>query len=388
MKITRKTKVLILSHGYRKAEKGGGPPQDIRDFLLPKVKSIDYVVHPFTFADFRKSFIVSYINGVNKNEAKSHSVNGPEWFQYVQHFLITLLFLLRNRKKYDICFALDSLCLLPVLILKKMGRIKRLVYYSIDYTPQRFTNSLLNTVYHSMDNMACRYSDLNWVVAKHMIQARKKNGIPINKCPPFVEVPIGFHGSKIKLRKTKAINRHHLIFVGSLFKKQGLQLVINALPKIVKKFPSVHLTIIGTGNYENTLKKLVKQRKLTKSVEFKGFIKDHRQVESLLTKAGIGLAPYKPEPSSITYYADLGKIKLYLGCGLPVVTTSVPVISSVLEKSKAGVIANYSPQSLSEALISLLKDKKKYALSRSSAIKLSKNYDVEKILRKAIKNIP
>lgn len=261
MKISKSIKVLILSHGYIDAEKGGGPPQDIRDYLLPKVEKIDYVVHPFPFANYRKSSVSTYKNQVLDTKTQSYSVRGPEWFQYLQQFIITIYFLLRNNSAYDVCFALDDLSLISVLIFRKIGRIKRLVYCSIDYTPKRFPSRFLNNLYHFADRIACRHSDLNWIVASHMIQARKKNKVPIKQCSPFIEVPIGFHRKEIRIQSAEKINRFHLIFVGILLKKQGLQLVIKTLPRVIKKFPKTKLTIIGTGSYRKHLKSLVKKRK-------------------------------------------------------------------------------------------------------------------------------
>lgn len=388
MKISSNTKVLILSHGYVDVEKGGGPPQDIRDYLLPKVKRLDYVVHPFPFANYRKSSISTYKNQVLDKKTNSYSVNGPEWIQYLQHFFITIYFLLRNNSVYDVCFALDNLTLISVLIFRKIGRIKRLVYYSIDYTPERFPDRFLNSLYHFADRIACQHSDLNWAVSTHMIEAREKNNVPIKQCSPFIEVPIGFHRKKIRLQPLEKVDRYHLVFVGTLFEKQGLQLAIKTLPSILKKFPKIHLTIIGMGKHEKNLKKLVRKHKLTKVITFKGFIEDHREVETLLTKAGIGLAPYKSESSSITYYADPGKIKLYLGCGLPVITTNVPAISKTLEKKDAGIVIDYKESEFYKAVEQLLANKENYASYRKAAIKLSLRYDVEKILRKAIKKIP
>jgi glycosyltransferase involved in cell wall biosynthesis len=379
--------ILIISHGYRKSNKIGGPPHDIRDFLLNKVDRIDFIVHPFTFANFKQSFMLHYEKGEIKNIYLSSKIKGPEWWQYFQHFFITILFILRNLPRYDICFALDDLSVLSVLIFKKLGLIKKLIYYSIDYTTRRFKNPILNRSYYWADEISCKSSDLNWVVAKHAIEARKENGLDIKKCSPFVEVPIGFHRKEIKIIPAERVDKFHLIFVGSLAEKQGLQIVIKSLPVLISIFPKIHLTIIGTGNYKNALKKLVEKYRLKKKVLFRGFIENHRKIEKLLAKAGIGLAPYKPEPASITYYADPGKIKLYLGCGLPIITTNIPAISKIIKNKKAGEVIPYKEEKFVGAVQKIIQNKKTYKSYKKAAILLSENYDVEKILEKSINKI-
>jgi glycosyltransferase involved in cell wall biosynthesis len=377
--------ILIVSHGYKESYEAGGPPQDICDYFLKKNMNIDYIVNPISSAEFRYSFILEFKNGIIVGKRKSFKIIGPEWLQYIQHFFITIYFLLSsNIKSYQVCFALDNLSLISILIFKKLGFIKKLIYYSIDYTPKRFENWILNSMYQTMDKASCYNSDINWVVSKEMVNARKRNGLVFSRCSKFLEVPIGFHQKYIKIQPMSKIDMFHLIFVGYLAEKQGLQMVIKSLPKIISKFPKINLTIIGTGDYENTLKDLAKKMHLKNRVKFKGFVNNPRTIEKILTTAGIGLAPYKPIPESFTYYADPGKIKLYLGCGLPVLTTNIPPISKIITNKKAGEIVPYSEDGVLKGLTKILSDKYRYKLYRKSAISLSKNYDEEKILRIAI----
>lgn len=385
MVVSPNANILIISHGYRLAS--GGPAQDIRDYLKDKVSRLDYIDHPFPYADYKQTHFFFYKNGVLKSIRRSFSYFGPEFFRYIQQLFIIFFFLLFNPKKYDICFALDNHSLIAVTFFRKIGRIKKLVYYSIDYSPKRFKNPLINYLYHLADRIACSNSDINWVVANHMIQARKNSGINLEKMSPFIEVPMGFHKKEIKLRSINKIEPFHLVYMGTILEKQGLQLVIKALPNILKWLPKVHLTIIGTGSYENELKVLVQELKIDSVVTFRGFMDDRGKMQSILTNATIGLAPYKPMPESFSYYADPSKIKIYLGCGLPVITTNVTAFSETINKNKAGIVIDYSVQSLETAVKRLLRSKATYTAYRNSAIKLSLNYDTDTILKNAIDNL-
>lgn len=382
MQISPHLNVLVISHGYRLAS--GGPAQDIRDFLKDKVQRLDYIDHPFPHANYKQTHFFLYRDGVLKSTLKSFFFIGPELFRYIQQFFILFFFLLFNTTKYDVCFALDNHSLITVTFFRKIGRIRKLVYYSIDYVPKRFENKFINFLYHLADRIACNNSDINWVVAKHMIQARKDNGINLEKMSTFREVPMGFHKEEVKIQPINKIDPFHLVYMGTILEKQGLQLVIEGFPKILRKLPKVHLTVIGTGNYEKELKDLVKRLKIESRVTFVGFIGDKNQMYEILTKSILGLAPYKPTPDSFSYYSDPSKIKIYLGCGLPVITTNVTAFSKVIEEEKAGVVIDYSVKSLIKALNFLLKNKTAYASYRKSAIALSLQYDTEEILKKAI----
>lgn len=383
--------VLIISHfSYKPADKihDLGPPQDIRNFLLKKVRKITYIALPFPYAIDKKCHISIYENGELVEVKKTLPLSGSDWFQYMLHFFIILYFSLRT-SPYTICFALDNLSVISVLPLRFINIIHKLIYDSIDYTPLRFQNRILNFLYQTADKIACATADINWILSKSMLDIKKTRRFFIGKPAIFHEVPMGFPKKEISLLPIDKIDRFHLVFLGTLLEKQGVQIVLEALPKLIQYFPKIHLTIIGTGNYENELKKIAQNKKLDPSVlEFKGFMTNHRKIEEILTRCGIALAPYKPSPESYTYFTDPMKVKIYLGCGLPIIITNIPSIAKLIKEKKAGVIMNYSMESFIESVRQILKDFNTYSDFRKAAITQSKKYDTEEILKTAIAQIP
>ena len=65
--------------------------------------------------------------------------------------------------------------------------------------------------------------------------------------------------------------------MGHLRKRQGLELIVESLPDIVKDIPDAKFVVIGTGDLENNLKKRVAELGLVENVDFKGFIEDHKR---------------------------------------------------------------------------------------------------------------
>ena len=238
-----------------------------------------------------------------------------------------------------------------------------------------------------MDRVASGVSDTNWVTVKDMISAKAQNGLNLKESAPFQVVPIGFNRENILVKPVNKTKKFNLIFIGVLYEKQGLQLVIKALPKIIKKYPKVNLIIIGSGPYENKIKSLVRQYKLADHVRFTGYINDQQKVVDLLNDGGIGLATYVPALGDFTYFADPSKIKLYLLCGLPVITTNVPPIAKEIKKEKLGFVINYSEDNLIDALDSLFEREKTYLNYRKNVIQKAKIYDNNLILDKAFKEV-
>ncbi|MFH0819218.1 MAG: glycosyltransferase family 4 protein [Patescibacteria group bacterium] len=67
-----------------------------------------------------------------------------------------------------------------------------------------------------------------------------------------------------------------LLTVGRLVQRKGHDMVIKALPEILKEIPNLQYIIVGDGNYKNQLKKLVSKLNLDKQVIFTGELSDQK----------------------------------------------------------------------------------------------------------------
>lgn len=384
MKILPTSNILIISHYYKRTLSGGGPPQEVRDFFLPKVKKSYYIEHPFPSASDHKSSMSVYENGILKKQIFTPSISGHQMLFYILDIFLTFYFVLLAKTKFDLCVALDNLNTVSVLPFKKFGIIKKLVFYTIDYNPQRFENKTLNNIYHFLDRLACYYADAIWVLSKKMDKARAKNKVNIKKMKPSILLPMGANLERIKTLPFAKIQRHQIVYVGFLMEKQGVQLAIESLPKVIEKVPDVKFVIIGQGEYEKELRILARKLKILNHVDFKGFVKNHSELENILCRSAIGIAPYVNSPDNYTMFTDPGKPKLYLGCGLPVVITDVPAIAREIKSKKAGLIVEYQTKSVADALIKLLSNDKIYLEYRKNAIELSKDYNTDSLIANAL----
>lgn len=388
MEISNKTKVLMVSHfTFKDEEEGAVFPQSIRDYLIKRVGRLTYIDHPFPTSNFPSSQMRIYKKRKKIYQLTTARLKMQNVILFVYQLFLTIFFIFRKPGKYDLCIACDNLSLISVVLFRKLGIIKRLIYYTVDYTSERYKNQFLNGLYHYMDRVASMISDVNWVAVENIKEAKVQNGLELKKCAFFQVVPMGFSRESISIKPSKEVNRFNLVFVGILIEKQGLQLVINVLNKLVKKYPEICLKIIGSGPFESKINELVKQNKVASHVEFTGYIKNHTELIRLLRDGGIGLATYVPSIGDYTYNADPSKIKLYLLCGLPVITTKVPPIAKEISKRNAGFVINYSEHDLIKSLEALFMNKNRYIRCRENAIKMSKAFDIDLILKKAFKKL-
>ena len=373
-------KYLIITHTYTT-----GPSQELRDYFIKNKVTFAFLENPFFYNKNQKRSKVSfYQNGKFIKSFGGISLKGPEIFYFLKDFFEILTLTIKLGKKFDICISVDPLNTLSAWFLKKIGFFKKLVFWTIDYTPKRFDNNLLNNIYHSLDRFCCYHSDLLWNSSGRMKRARKENGVDLKKCSKEVIIVDGCHFDDIGRLPDKIINRFRLVFMGHLIPNKGVDLIFLSLPEIVKKYPKSSLTIIGTGPEEKKLKKMVKDLGIEKKVTFTGYVKEYKYVERMIARCGIAVAPYVPDPNSFTFFSDVGKVKIYLACGLPVLITDVPEIAKDIEKNKAGLIFEYNKDSLSKAIKKLVSSQDFYFEARKNAANMAKNLSWDNVFRKVL----
>jgi len=366
------SKIVIVTHVF-----ATGPAQELESYLRKKSSSLMFVGHPFSFALDIRPFYRIYDNGKLTKERVAFAWKLPNLFMYLKDMLLTLFWTIKYRRKFDLYIGADPLNALTGIILRKIGKVRKTVFYSIDYAPNRFHNKLLNWIYHRIDKFCAEKSDYVWNLSERMIEMRREKGV--KKTGNQLVVPIGVHFERIKRLDIKEINRKYLVYMGHLRRRQGLELMLDSLPDIVARIPDVKLVIIGMGELEEYLKKKVKEIGLRDYVEFKGYIEDHKEVEHILTKCAVGLALYEPGYDSFVGYTDPSKPKQYLACGLPMVITRVPWIAEEIEKEPMGVVTDYDKGEIVKAAIKLLSDNEFYSECRKNAIEFASKLSWDKI---------
>ena len=372
-------KAAIVGHVFT-----SGPCQELENFLKRRVKELIFVGHPFSFSERSRSFFKIHKNGMFIDEYETGFCRSPGALSYLIDFFLTIALFIKHRKTFDLFIGADGLNAFCGLLLRKIGLTRIVIFYVIDYVPNRFHNTLLNGAYHWLDRVCVKYCDYVWNLSPWMAEERERRGISKSKTAPQLVVPIGTNFSEINRLYVDSIERRKLVFLGHLLEDRGVQLAIKAFPKVIQKVPDAFLVIIGKGEYEGELKNIVREKGLDEHVSFLGEVKSHSEVERILTRCAIGLAPYVPEPSSYKQYTDPGKIKAYMGCGLPVIVTKVPRIAYDLERLRVGIAINYDREEMVEAITRLLTDDSLYREYRENAIKFASEYDWNTIFSQAI----
>jgi glycosyltransferase involved in cell wall biosynthesis len=357
-----------------------GPAQALENYLRKNTREFIVIAHPLPSSSLNYSICKVYTNDELRKDFRYRTFRFLEIVSYMQHFLLTLFILMKIRKKIDIYIGIDNLNAFVGILLRKVGFVNKVIFYVIDYTPKRFENKIFNALYYLLDVICAKNADYIWSVSKRIARIWANLGIEYRK---NIIVPIGVELREI--RKLSDIRRNVLVFVSHLTRSKGVQLAIEAMEDITKKFPEVMLEVIGTGPFEKELMKIVKRKRLEDKVKFLGAM-DHERLMQYLPTCGIALATYEPDPNSITYYADPTKPKEYLACGLPVIITRVPWIAEEIEKRPMGIAISYDKKELVNAVVKLLSDDIFYELCKRNTIEFVSELDWNKVFDEAFSN--
>lgn len=372
-----KKNVLIVAHKFL-------PQMDnelIRYLNSNNYPHVLHIYHSFSDAKDRKSFYKYFENGALVEEGETNDYSYlPEPLLYIKELWFTIFWTLKKRIKWDDFIAMDGLCANFGLLLKLFGKVKKVIYWAVDFVPEkRFSSGWKNAIYHQINMNGNRNADEMWDLSPRMKEAREKFlGLKSSDYKSIKVVPFGMWTERIKSVSYEKCEKNTIVFMGHLLPKQGVQLIIDALPIIKKKNQNIRFKIIGTGFYENDLKEKVKSLKLERECVFLGRINEMEDMEKEVAKSAVAVAPYVKALDTWSYYADPGKVKTYLACGIPVLLTDIPWNAKDIEKFKAGVIITENPIDIAEKILFIL-DSKTNENYRKNAHNYAKQFNYTQI---------
>lgn len=250
------------------------------------------------------------------------------------------------------------------ILMKKLGRVKRIAYSSGDYFPDVKS-------FRIVDKIVSRGVDVIWCASELMLKEREKDLRGVRIAPQLV-MPLGIT-MRDEVIDHKALNPKTILFMGNIQPHQGIDLMLDSFLEIKKSRSDLVLEIIGKGPYLETARSKVVTMGLSTAVVFHGFIDDDTKVDEILKRSLVGMALYHPELSSFSKLSDPGKIKDYLSAGLPLVTTSVFPFSKEIGESGAGRVVSYEKDSVVDAIQEII-EPQLHRSFQEAAVKLAHKY--------------
>lgn len=117
-----------------------------------------------------------------------------------------------------------------------------------------------------------------------------------------------------------------ILFAGTLYRFSGLDKIISAMPRHLKKLPNLKLVIVGSGEQGTKLQKLIDNLNLKDKVILTGFI-NYERLANYINLADVCFNSFDINPATNTIFP--GKIYQYAACGKPTIATKLQGMTDI-----------------------------------------------------------
>lgn len=166
-----------------------------------------------------------------------------------------------------------------------------------------------------------------------------------------------------------------VLFVGRLVEKKGTKYLIEAIPEVVRDFPSLNVKIVGHGPELIGLKALAVDLGVERYVDFMG-PKSQEEVAALGRGSTVFVAPFVEAKGGDQEGLGLVLVEA-LGVGCPIVVSDVSAIADVAEISEGVcVVPQRSAKEIAHGIVQVLRLPERYRLDvLQSRKRLVKKFD-------------
>ncbi len=357
-----------------------GPAQPLVRYLNEHGASqVTAVAHPLVSEGPAEHRIQYFVDGQLDNERRCRRPNLPPFTFALDP--ISPVFLPRS----DAWFGFNCLVTAQGLARRRLHRTRRVVHWNVDFVPNRFgPNSAMTKTYEWLDRLCCVRADGRVELSEAARRGRSElYGFESAGCPVEV-IPMGTWQNETPKTSVDNFDSPRLVFLGHLVERMGLDTLIDALHLLTQRGRVVPCDIIGGGPLLEDVRARCVAAGLAESVTVHGFVAEFADVEQILSRAAVALAPYEPSADTFSRYADPGKLKAYLGAGLPIILTDVPPNAADLRLRGGGSIVEATPQAFADEIERVLDDREQWRQRHRSALDYARLFDWETLFETSL----
>ena len=270
------------------------------------------------------------------------------------------------------------------LLLKKLRPSLRVIQWSIDFSPRRFRNTILQSLYEFVDCRTFLTSDFHVDVSEPALEARiqrylgsvlNENETRKRKIVVRVGIPEGYLG------KLGSENFHlkRVFFLGNLNPTVGIDTFVHVAKEVLSYIPNSSFHVIGSGSELINSIHLAESLGISERFNWYGNL-EKTEFELLLKTASVGLAPYKSGMNSFSQFADPSKLKNYMQFAIPFVVTDIPLVVQELKVKQIGTVTADSILEIARETIKLLQVQDYWVKQRDNIYEFAKTQTWEKQL--------
>lgn len=190
----------------------------------------------------------------------------------------------------------------------------------------------------------------NPAMAEYCIEESGRTGPTVVNLAPIDLGHFAAAGVESKRRELGIVDDKRVVmYMGSFFGFSGLDIVVRQFADAVAAHPELVLLLVGGGELDAELRRIVAELGLGDNVIFTGLV-SYDTLPSYLQAADVALNPFVPE--LLTHVAFPHKVLQYMAAGVPAVSTSLRGLRGVLG-DESGVTWVDQPKDVLAAAVAL-----------------------------------
>jgi glycosyltransferase involved in cell wall biosynthesis len=180
---------------------------------------------------------------------------------------------------------------------------------------------------------------------------------------PINNISITPNGVDLSRYHSDNTRSKEIIFSGAMYDHRGIDMLLNAVPNIIKQIPDAKVILLGSGPELEKLQEISIQKNISENVDFKGWI-DREEIHKYLAKAEIGIGPLRL--TDVTKNALPIKVLEYMASSLPVIAMTNTLPNDVLENEKNGYFIENEDELASKIIFLLENNKTRIKMGQES----------------------
>lgn len=261
----------------------------------------------------------------------------------------------RGSGKFDIFHGHDWHVVDALFELKKRGYPIVVSYHSTEYS-RRGGGMGEDRLFHEIcareslgGQIANRVTTVSKTMQKELVRVCKIPKEKIDVVPNAItpsKYQISVDAEKVKKKYGIPLDVRTILFMGRLEYQKGPDLLLDAVPEVLRRHEDVLFLFAGTGTMSRRLKRKARKYELMEKVKFLGWI-PYRKYVNLLNICDVMCIPSRQEPFGIVLLEGWAT-------GRPMVVTNVGGLAENVKHLVNGVKVNPNPKSIARGICYVL----------------------------------
>lgn len=325
-----------------------------------------------------KTVIRVWLEGQLKQErfiSRKHN-DSTSWLVDV---FITLAYSLKFRTRFEYYVGAGTWFQASLgLLLKKLGIVRTVVFWTTDYMARRSTVDAISRLYQSLDRFCAEHSDICWSPTESLVAARIRSNYELNSRKQILIPYTVPFSSTWTPQNSQTFIPNSIIYMGAFMGgRHGFDLLLESVASLVRKGCRTLKVIVLS--YERTPTKYltsIDALGLDSYFQFLGFVEKDSKVNEIISKGMVGLALYEP---GFKTFDDPARPKHFLANGVPVIISRSVPFAKMVEAANAGFAISYNSEELTGALLSIFEGRLAYGALRDNAARLGLQLDSDNV---------